>query len=52
MISVAIAQLLQAPTPYLAPGMMSRLTSALLPCYQSIGPPVSALCIENILLIP
>jgi len=33
MISVAIVQLLQAPTPYLAPGLMSRLTPALLPCY-------------------
>ncbi len=43
MISAAIAQSLQAPTPYLASGAMSRSTPALLPCYQSNGPPVSAL---------
>ena len=51
MISAAIAQSLQAPTPCLAPGVMPRLapglllwsTPALMPRYQSNGPPVSAL---------
>ena len=43
MISAAIAQSLHAPTPYLASGAMSRSTPALLPHYQSNGPPVSAL---------
>ncbi len=42
-ISVAIVQLLQAPTPYtLAPHMMPRYTPALLPHYQSNGLPASA----------
>ena len=43
MISAAIAQSLQAPTPYLAPGVMPRSTPALMPRFQSNGPPVSAL---------
>ena len=43
MISAAIAQPLQAPTPYLASGTMPRSTPALLTCYQSNGPPISAL---------
>jgi hypothetical protein len=43
MISVAIAQSLQAPTPYLAPGVMPWSTPALMPRYQSNGPPISAL---------
>jgi hypothetical protein len=43
MISAAIAQSLQAPTPYLAPGVMPRSTPALMPRIQSNGPPVSAL---------
>jgi hypothetical protein len=43
MISAAIAQSLQAPTPYLAPGVMPRSTPALMPRYQSNGPRVSAL---------
>jgi hypothetical protein len=43
MISAAIAQSLQAPNPYmLAPDMMPQYTPALLPCYQSNGPPASA----------
>jgi hypothetical protein len=43
MISAAIAQSLQTPTPYtLAPGMMPRYTPALLPHYQFNGPPASA----------
>ena len=53
MISAAIVQSFQAPTPYfyLAPGVMPRSSPALLPQsspalltrYQSNGPPVSAL---------
>ena len=43
MISVSIAQSLQAPTPYLAPGVMPWSTPALMPRYQSNGPPISAL---------
>jgi hypothetical protein len=43
MISADIAQPLQAPTPYLASGAMPRSTPALLPRYQSNGPPISAL---------
>ncbi len=43
MISAAIAQSLQVPTPYtLAPGMMPRYTPALLPLYQSNRPPALA----------
>jgi hypothetical protein len=42
MISVAIAQLLQAPTMLAPPGMMPWYTPALLPCYKSNGPPASA----------